>query len=71
MNDRVKLIEGPANESIDKLEGTFDLVFVDANKDGCEGYVKQVLEKKLLSRHGIILCDNGELLLWMILKTRY
>lgn len=70
VNDRVKLIEGPANESIDKLEGTFDLVFVDANKDGYEGYVKQILDKKLLSRDGIILCDNGELLLWMILKTR-
>lgn len=63
VNDRVKLIEGPANESIDKLEGTFDLVFVDANKDGYEGYVKQILDKKLLSDDGIILCDNGRLFL--------
>lgn len=61
VNDRVKLIEGPANESIDKLDGTFDLVFVDANKDGYEGYVKQILDKKLLSKDGIILCDNGRL----------
>lgn len=62
VNDRVKLIEGPANESIDKLEGKFDLVFVDANKDGYEGYVNQILDKKLLSKDGIILCDNGRLL---------
>lgn len=61
VNDRVKLIEGPADESIDKLEGTFDLVFVDANKDGYEGYVKQILDKKLLSKDGIILCDNGNI----------
>lgn len=61
VNDRVKLIEGPADESIDKLDGTFDLVFVDANKDGYEGYVKQILDKKLLSKDGIILCDNGRL----------
>jgi predicted O-methyltransferase YrrM len=58
VNDRVKLIEGPADQSIEKLTGEFDLVFVDANKDGYEGYVKQILDKKLLSKSGIILCDN-------------
>ncbi|KAL1615418.1 putative secondary metabolism biosynthetic enzyme [Neofusicoccum ribis] len=58
VTDRVKLLEGPASESIEALTGTFDLVFVDANKDGYEGYVKQILDKKLLSEHGIILCDN-------------
>ena len=61
VNDRVKLIEGPANESIEKLTGTFDIIFVDANKDGYEGYVKQILDKGLLSPDGIILCDNGKI----------
>jgi predicted O-methyltransferase YrrM len=60
VTDRVKLIEGPADQSIEQLTGTFDLVFVDANKDGYEGYVKQILDKRLLSDDGIILCDNGE-----------
>ncbi|KAI9870081.1 MAG: hypothetical protein M1830_004707 [Pleopsidium flavum] len=58
VNDRIKLIEGPAGESIEKLTGAFDIIFVDANKDGYEGYVKQILDKKLLSPNGIILCDN-------------
>ena len=59
VNDRVKLIEGPADESIAQLTGEFDLVFVDANKDGYLAYVRQILDKKLLSANGIILCDNG------------
>jgi predicted O-methyltransferase YrrM len=59
VGDRVKLIEGPADESIDKLTGEFDLVFVDANKDGYITYVKQILDNKLLSPNGVILCDNG------------
>ncbi|KAL8765545.1 MAG: hypothetical protein Q9209_007416 [Squamulea sp. 1 TL-2023] len=58
LNDRVKLIEGPAQDSIEKLTGTFDIIFVDANKEGYEGYVKQILDKKLLSPRGFIMCDN-------------
>lgn len=60
LNDRVTLIEGPAQDSIEKLSGTFDIVFVDANKEGYEGYVKAVLDKKLLSPKGFIMCDNGK-----------
>lgn len=59
LNDRVKLMEGPAQESIEKLTGQFDIIFVDANKEGYEGYVKQILDKKLLSPRGFIMCDNG------------
>ena len=60
INDRVTLIEGPAEESIKKLTGEFDIIFVDANKDGYETYVKLILDKKLLSPTGFIMCDNGE-----------
>ena len=42
-----------------KLSGTFDIIFVDANKDGYQQYVKMVLDQKLLAPNGIILCDNG------------
>jgi predicted O-methyltransferase YrrM len=60
LNDRVTLIEGPAGESLEKLTGQFDLIFIDANKEGYEGYVKCILDKKLLSPGGLIMCDNGE-----------
>ncbi|KAB8068498.1 O-methyltransferase [Aspergillus leporis] len=58
LNDRVTLIEGPAQDSLQKLSGTFDIVFVDANKEGYEGYVRTVLDKKLLAPNGFIMCDN-------------
>ncbi|KAH6663647.1 O-methyltransferase, partial [Halenospora varia] len=58
MNDRVTLIEGPAGDSIETLTGEFDIIFVDANKDGYESYVKSILDKKLLSPTGFIICDN-------------
>jgi predicted O-methyltransferase YrrM len=43
------------------LDGEFDIIFVDANKDGYATYVQTILDRKLLSPNGIILCDNGEL----------
>ena len=60
LHDRVKLIQGPAQKSLDGLDGQFDLIFVDANKDGYESYVKTILQQKLLSPQGLILCDNGK-----------
>lgn len=60
IGDRVKLVEGPAQATISTLTGHFDLIFVDANKDGYQGYVKQILDLKLLSPGGVILCDNGK-----------
>jgi 16S rRNA G966 N2-methylase RsmD len=60
LGDRVHLIEGYAQDSIETLSGQFDIIFVDANKDGYETYVKQILNKKLLSPHGLIMCDNGK-----------
>jgi SAM-dependent methyltransferase len=48
LGDRVHLIEGYAQDSIETLSGQFDIIFVDANKE------------KLLSPHGLIMCDNGK-----------
>ncbi|KAL2367739.1 hypothetical protein RJZ57_007894 [Blastomyces gilchristii] len=45
-------------DKLKTLEGTFDLIFVDANKDGYEGYVNTILERNLLSKNGLIMCDN-------------
>ncbi|KAF3010364.1 hypothetical protein E8E14_009515 [Neopestalotiopsis sp. 37M] len=58
VEDRVKLIEGPADQTLKTLTGEFDLIFVDANKDGYQTYVQIILDQKLLSPRGIILCDN-------------
>lgn len=60
IEDRVQLIEGPAEESIKKLTGSFDLIFVDANKDGYETYVKQILDQHLLTPGGLLIGDNSE-----------
>lgn len=46
---------------IKTLTGAFDIIFVDANKDGYEEYVKSILDQHILSARGIILCDNGRL----------
>ncbi|KAK7742005.1 hypothetical protein SLS53_004589 [Cytospora paraplurivora] len=58
VGDRVTLVEGPADQTLKSLKGEFDLIFVDANKDGYATYVQTILDQKLLSPRGIILCDN-------------
>ena len=47
---------GPASETLRKLTGTFDLVFIDADKEGYPGYFDRALE--LLSQGGAIILDN-------------
>ncbi|KAI3319857.1 O-methyltransferase [Xylariaceae sp. AK1471] len=58
LNDRVTMIEGDALQSLKELTGFFDLIFVDANKDGYEAYVKCILDQKLLAPAGLIMADN-------------
>jgi caffeoyl-CoA O-methyltransferase len=47
---------GPAAPTIEALAGPFDLVFMDADKDGYVGYYEAVLPR--LSGHGLIVADN-------------
>jgi caffeoyl-CoA O-methyltransferase len=54
--DRIELRLGPALETIDALEGPFDLVFIDADKPGYLDYYEAVLPK--LAEEGFILADN-------------
>jgi caffeoyl-CoA O-methyltransferase len=54
--DRIELREGPALETIAALDGPFDLVFIDANKDGYVDYYEAVLPK--LAERGLIVADN-------------
>ena len=53
---RITLHLGPALETIDSLQGEFDFVFIDANKDGYVDYYEAVLPR--LSPRGLIAVDN-------------
>lgn len=53
---RIEQRVGPALETLEELDGPFDLVFVDADKQGYAAYVEAVLPK--LSERGLIAVDN-------------
>merc|ERR1719420_638390 len=55
---RHEVMLGPALDSLPKLTGQFDMVFVDANKSEYKRYVELILEKDLLAPEGTIICDN-------------
>jgi caffeoyl-CoA O-methyltransferase len=54
--DRIRIHVGPALETIERLEGTFDLVFIDADKANYANYYEAVLPR--LSDRGLIVIDN-------------
>lgn len=53
---KIHLRLGPALETMATLTGTFDLIFIDADKANYVNYFRQALE--LISDHGVILIDN-------------
>jgi caffeoyl-CoA O-methyltransferase len=53
---RITLHVGPALETIDRLDGDFDFVFIDADKEGYVDYYEAVLPR--LSERGLIVADN-------------
>lgn len=53
---KIKLVVGDAREELGKLEGPFDLVFIDAWKNDYIHYYETALS--LLSPRGIIVADN-------------
>jgi caffeoyl-CoA O-methyltransferase len=54
--ERIEYRLGPALESIAQLDGPFDLVFIDADKEGYVDYYEAVLPK--LASDGVIAADN-------------
>lgn len=54
--ERIDLRVGPALDTIAQLDGPFDLVFIDADKEGYVGYYEAALPK--LAPDGLILADN-------------
>jgi caffeoyl-CoA O-methyltransferase len=53
---KITLHLGPALETIAKLEGEFDFVFIDADKPNYDAYYEAVLPR--LSERGLIAIDN-------------
>jgi caffeoyl-CoA O-methyltransferase len=54
--DRITVHVGPAAETVERLEGPYDLVFIDADKTGYAGYFEATLPK--LGPRGLIVFDN-------------
>ncbi len=53
---KIRLELGDARKTLETLKGPFDLVFIDANKEGYIHYAERALE--LLSSNGVIIADN-------------
>ena len=56
MEKKIDLRVGPALETLKKLKGPFDFVFIDADKENYLNYYERCLE--LLRRGGLIVVDN-------------
>ena len=57
VEDRVEIVEGDALEEIPRLEGPFDLLFVDGTKDEYRRYIE--LAEPLLSERALLVIDNA------------
>ena len=56
LSDRITVHLGPALETIAKLEGEFDFVFIDADKDNYANYYDALVPR--LAPNGLIAVDN-------------
>jgi predicted O-methyltransferase YrrM len=54
--DKIEIRLGPALETIETLDGRFDLVFIDADKPNYENYYEAALP--LLADDGLLIADN-------------
>ena len=54
--DKIIQLTGNAKEILNDLNETYDLVFIDADKENYIGYFNQVSER--LNKNGIIISDN-------------
>ena len=54
--DRIEVRVGPALDTVNALDGPFDFVFIDADKEGYTDYYEAVVPK--LSPGGVIAVDN-------------
>lgn len=49
---------GPALDTLQRLTGRFDLVFIDADKAGYLEYLHQIVDSDLLAPNAVIVVDN-------------
>jgi len=56
VGDRVEIVEGDARETLPRLEGPFDMLFLDAKKDQYRDYLR--LADPLLSERALLVVDN-------------
>jgi caffeoyl-CoA O-methyltransferase len=56
LSDRITIHLGPAMETVERLEGEFDFVFIDADKPNYVNYYEAVLPR--LSEGALIAADN-------------
>jgi caffeoyl-CoA O-methyltransferase len=56
LGERIELRVGPALDTVAALDGPFDFVFIDADKEGYTGYYEAVVPK--LSPGALIAVDN-------------
>ncbi len=56
VKDRVTILVGPAQEVVEDLEGPFDLIFVDINKDGYPEILEPCIQR--LRVGGLLVTDN-------------
>jgi caffeoyl-CoA O-methyltransferase len=54
--DRIEIRLGPALETIQTLEGPFDIVFIDADKPNYRNYYEATLP--MLAENGVLIADN-------------
>jgi caffeoyl-CoA O-methyltransferase len=54
--DRITIHLGPALETLARLEGVFDFVFIDADKENYVNYYEAVLPR--LTERGLVAADN-------------
>ena len=52
----ITVVEGDAHEEVKKLEGTIDMIFLDADKDGYVDYLKKLLPQ--LRPGGLVVAHN-------------
>lgn len=56
MEDRIKILVGDAEETLKDLEGTFDMIFIDAAKGHYKMFFDMLIGK--LNHDGIVISDN-------------
>lgn len=56
MEDRIKILVGDAEETLKDLEGTFDMIFIDAAKGHYRMFFDMLIGK--LNHGGIVISDN-------------